>query len=520
MLRGEALFRSGDHGTGLRSMRRALGLSGAPPAFRRILAARVLTASTETSDLSRAYRLAEEAFRLAPELPAAGIRFGELLSSRGDFAASATVLEGTLLSPELTPDLRVPVRFTAAVQRFLAGDARRARTLLEGLPADARAAQPSRLLDGCIALQDRRLDDADAAFAEALRLDPTSAAAASGLVEVALARGRADEARRRVDAFAGGEARRSWLLARVARVFLRAGYTDDARALARRAVEVSRSDASIVLDTAAVLARSGDAAEAVTSLLERAKTSSPAEAESLRLLAGRIAARLPGRAAEAAALARELQDSPAASAAGRREALLLEAEALLCAGDLAGAIAKARPLLPAAADEVPSTSYERTFHARLTHTLGTALSSTEGGGPEATRLLTRAVELDPENEGAMNNLAWLLSQSSSTAQRGLELARRATVVDPSNATFWDTRAACAAAASEDDEAEKSWRKALALNASSGAPDRAFAAQANLALGRFLVSRGRRTEAREPLEASLRDAPSGPSADEARRLLDK
>lgn len=518
MLRGESLFRLGDRGISLRTMRRALGLAGAPSSFRPIVASRLLTASKETTDAARAFRLAEEAYRLAPENPAVGVRYGELLSARGDFAGSARVLEGTLVSNRLTDDQGVSIRFSAALQRFLAGDARRARSLLEGLPKDARASAPSRLLAGCVALQDKRLDDADAAFAEALQLDPSSGAAASGLAEVALARGRADEARRRVDAFVQGGAGRGAFCARVARIFLREGFADDARSLARRAVADARSDSGVVRDSATILARAGDAPEAVAALMTRATTAPAGESEMLQLLAGRLAARIPGRAAEALELSRKLRDSPTASAAGRREAALLEAEALLCSGDVAGATAAARALVDAAAEGTPPNSYERTFQARLAHTLGTALSSAEDGEAEATRLLTRAVELDPDNDVTQNNLAYLLSRSSASAVRGFELACRATAADPGNAYYWDTRAVCAAAASQDDEAESSWRKAIALNAASPAPDRVFAAQAALGLGKLLKTRGRDSEARDPLESVLRDAPSTPAAAEAKRLL--
>jgi len=335
---------------------------------------------------------------------------------------------------------------------------------------------------------------------------------------VALARGRADEARRRVDAFALGGAGRGRFLARVAQIFLREGFADDARSLARRAIADAQSDAGVVRDAATVLAKSGDAPEAVAALMTRAAAVPPGEAEMLRLLAGRLAARIPGRAAEALELSRQLRDSPTGSAAGRREAALLEAEALLCAGDVAGATNAARTLVDAAAEGTPPNSYERTFQARLAHTLGTALSSADGGEAEATRLLTRAVELDPDNDVTQNNLAFLLSRSSASAGRGLELARRATTAEPGNAYYWDTRAACAAAASEDDEAERSWRKALALNDASTAPDRGFAAQAWLGLGRLLKTRGRDSEAREPLEHVLRDAPGTAAATEAKRLL--
>jgi predicted Zn-dependent protease len=518
LLRGEALFRSGDRGVSVRCMRRALALPGTPPSFRPIVAMRVLAASRDTSDPARAFRLAEEAFRLAPEIPAVGVRYGEMLSARTDFAGAARVLESTLVSNDLTSDQRVSIRFTAAMQRYLAGDARRAQSLLEGLPRDALASAPSRLLAGCVALRDRRLDDADAAFAEALRLDPASAAAASGRVEVALARGCADEARRRVEAFAPDGIARSWFLARVARAFLREGFADDARALARRAAETSHGDPAVLADTAAVLARTGDAAAAADELLARAQDAQPADAERLRLLAGRLVARIPGRAAEARDLARRLRDSETASAAGRREASLLEAEALLCAGDAAGAAKAARALVDASAETTPSTAREREFEARLAHTLGTALSSAADGEAEATRLLSRAVELDPDDEVSQNNLAYLLSRSPATATRGLEFARRATAADPANANYWDTRAACAAAASEDEDAETSWRKALALNAAASAPDRSFAAQVSLGLGRLLTSRGRAADARAPLESVLRDAPSTPAAEEAKRLL--
>jgi Tfp pilus assembly protein PilF len=133
-------------------------------------------------------------------------------------------------------------------------------------------------------------------------------------------------------------------------------------------------------------------------------------------------------------------------------------------------------------------------------------------------MLTRALEFDPENDTTQNNLAMLLSKSASSAARGLELAKRATAADPGNAGYWDTRAACAAAAGAGAEAEESWTKALQLIDRATAVDRGLRAQIALGFGRYLATHGRADEARAHLATVQRDAPSTPEAEEARRLL--
>lgn len=521
MLRGEALFRAGERAGSLRSMRRALGLPGAPASFRRIAASRVLAASIESADAARRLRLAEEAFRLAPDLPATAVHVGALLSARGEFGRAADALERTLREADLPSDARTSIVFTAALQRFLDSDPRRAGALLGSLPPDARAASPSRLLAGYVALLDGRAADADAAFAAALEADPSSAPAAAARIAASLALRDDDEARRRVEAgartFGGG-----WFLLHAARLFLREGHREDAASYARRAVEAAPSDAATLAGAAAVLARSGRGDDAVARLLARAADPSTdrAAALDLKLLAGRLMARVPGRAREALALARSIADDASAPAAARREATLLEAEALLCANDVVAAAAAARPLLATLPDGPPTSPAERTFAKRLWHALGTALSSVDGRLAEATQLLGKAYELEPDDEVTANNLAWLLSRSADTAERGLQLARRATDADPANASYWDTRAACAAASGAADEAETSWRRAISLIDASPSPDLAMRAECALGVARILLATSRASDAVVFLDRVVRDAPGSPAALEAARLRGK
>jgi tetratricopeptide (TPR) repeat protein len=519
MLRGEALFRTGDRGESLRSMRRALTIPGAPASFRRIVASRLLIASESSADGARRLRLAEEAFRTTPDLPAAAVRFAELLSARGEFGRAADVLEKTLRDAGVPGDLRASIVFTAALQRFLNSEPDRARALIGRLPAGARESSPSRLLTGYVALHDGRADEADAAFASVPASDPQAAAAAVARVDAALASRRPDEARRRVDAYAGPAARLGWFLARVARLYLRDGLVDDAAACARRAADSAPDDRVVLVDAAAVLAKSGHADDAVARLTAYARDArtDAASATAARLFAGRLTARIPGRASEALAIARAVADDASASPSARREAVLLEAEARLCADDVRGAAETARPLLADVKPSGPETAEEREFAARVWHVLGTALSSIDGGAPEAAQFLGKALEADPDDEVTANNLAWLLSRSSDTAARGLELARRATAADPTRAAYWDTRAACAVAAGASDDAETSWRKAIALIDASPAPDLALRAQCGLGVARILLASSRQADAIVLLDRVARDAPGSPTAAEAARL---
>jgi tetratricopeptide (TPR) repeat protein len=522
LLHGEALFRAGDRGESLASMRRAIALPGAPASFRKIAASRVLVASAEAGkDESRSLRLAEEAFRLAPELPVAGVRVAELLSARGEHGRAADAIEVTLAAAVLTPKQRTALRFSAARCRYMNGEARRARSLYEGLPAGIRDTGAPRLLAGYVALQDRRLDEADAAFADVLREEPASAAAAAGRVDVALARGDFDGARRLADEGVSAEAGRGWFLARVALLFLEAGKSDDAARFAARAADTARDDLRVVGDAAAVLARTGRVPDAIARLFALAdRADAPDTAAKARLLAGRFMTRVDGRAADARALAQRLQTSGGSSPEIVREARLLEAEALLCGGDTAGAVQIARSLEGDPSTRGPAPWDDRTFEKRLCHTLGTALSGSEADFAEATRLLTRAYELDPSDEVTANNLAWLLSRTPATAARGHELARQATEADPRNADFWDTRGACALAVGDYADAETSWAKVREELHPSSPMAAVRRAEAGLGRARALIGLERRDDASAALRQVLVDAPYSPQAAEARRMLAK
>jgi tetratricopeptide (TPR) repeat protein len=522
LLLGEAQFRTGDRGESLASMRRALALPGAPASFRRIVAARVLAASIEAAgDKPRCLRLAEEAFRLSPELPQAGVHLAELHAQRGDHGRAADVVEGTLASATLTPDQRTALRFSAARCRYMNGEARRARALYEGLPAGVRESGAPRLLAGYVALQDKRLDEADAAFADVLREEPGSGAAAAGRIGVALARDDVDGARRRAEQGIASEGSRGWLLARSALLFLEAGKADDAARLAARAADVAPDDLRVTGDAAAVLAKTGRAADAIDRLSALAERAGASETGTkARLLAGRLMTRVPGREADARSLAKRIQSDGGAAPAVLREARLLEAEAMLCSGDVAGALSVARPLGDALTARDGAPSADRTFEKRLCHTLGTALSSSDGDLAEATRLLSRAYEIDPSDEVTANNLAWLLARTPATAARAHELARQATEADPRNAEFWDTRGACALAVGDYADAEASWTRARAAIDGASPMAALRRAEANLGRARALIGLDRREDAGAALRQVLADAPDSAPAAEARRLLSR
>jgi len=518
LLAGDAMFRGGERDAGLASLRRAAAIPGAPPSFGRIVASRLLMTSLETADPADALRLAEEARRLSPATTDAGVRCAQLLAARGDHAAAAEALEKTVVDGEMPDDRRRAVRFSAALERFFAGETPRARALLDSLPAQARDSREARLLGGYVSLEEKRFDEADVAFAAALSSDGKGAPAAAGRVAVALARGRADEAQAHVATARKAHPDDAAFLARAAALFLRAGRREEASRLAAAAGDLAGKDCVPVMDAATTLARCGAADDAVARLLTFAATAAPDDATAARLRAGRILARIPGRADDAADLARRIGDDAAASAATRREASLLEAEALLDAGDLKESAAIARRLLAALPAGDPATREEREFQARLQHALGTALSASEATTSEAIRRLAAARALDGSNEVTANNLAWLFSRSRDTAAQGVALAREATAADPSNAGYWDTLGACAAAAGASDEAETAWRKAIELFDASRSPARADRAGAALGLGKLLTRAKRAGEAEPLLESVVRDVPGTPAAAEAKRLL--
>lgn len=90
----------------------------------------------------------------------------------------------------------------------------------------------------------------------------------------------------------------------------------------------------------------------------------------------------------------------------------------------------------------------------------------------AIRHYEAAVRLGEGSGAAANNLAWIYAQQGIRLDRALELARRATELDPKNPSIWDTLGAVHLRRRDYTAATEALTSARALSESSGQPDSA------------------------------------------------
>ncbi len=129
---------------------------------------------------------------------------------------------------------------------------------------------------------------------------------------------------------------------------------------------------------------------------------------------------------------------------------------------------------------------------------------------EASDHYQAVIAKQPANVAALNNLAWALAQLKDPAALGY--AEKAVALAPRAAPVIDTLGTVLSAAGQHAKAIETLRQAVAL-----AP---LSRQFRLHLAQALAAGGDKAAARQELDAVLKDAPSGPLADEARALAAK
>lgn len=86
-----------------------------------------------------------------------------------------------------------------------------------------------------------------------------------------------------------------------------------------------------------------------------------------------------------------------------------------------------------------------------------------GDMPDAEAAARRALELDPQSAGAMNNLAYFLLLQDKELDQARELASKAVQADPRHATYHDTLGRIQARAGEHEQAAASFQRAVELD---------------------------------------------------------
>ena len=82
--------------------------------------------------------------------------------------------------------------------------------------------------------------------------------------------------------------------------------------------------------------------------------------------------------------------------------------------------------------------------------------------PKSISLFERAIELAPNNAGAMNNAAFIIAQSGGNPQRAVDLARKCVEISPSTDDFLDTLGFALLRAGKPSEAMDSLQKAILI----------------------------------------------------------
>lgn len=527
-LLGIALCRTGDLQGGLAALRRAVAAPVSLPAIKLRSARWILEGSQRSTDLAAAEQLAREALRLSPTLTPAVERLAGLLHARGEYRAAAELAEERLTDPRLDPRDRVSLRYVAACARLSGGSGERALHHLERLGAGTEddplviAMRGFALLSGAGSDVPARvdLDRAWTEFQTALSKDPAHFAAGLGIVEVLALRGEAQAAldfvheRRRVHPESP-----ELELAAASRL-LRRSERKLALTLTREYAERHPDDLYAATRLAHLLAATGDPAEAVAVVADRARRA-PASSRFRALLALAAAqCNLAGMPQDALTTLEEVTASAGATQEVVLSAEVGRAEALVLLGQIREAAERIDAVTSGWDEGAPRTASERQLEPRIRFAAG-SLALARGQYEQAALQFARSVELVPDDHSGLNNLAWALAHTQGGAERAFEVACRVTQeLAPEVASYWDTRAYAACQLRRETEALQAWEKALELYAASPRPAPRERAATALRYADYLQELGRILESRRVLSEIPGYAPDSPESVQARNRLDR
>ncbi len=506
---GQLRWRAGELPRALDSLRRAAALPGAPPGISQILARCLVSAAGEPDAVAEP--LLWEALVHDPADAAATVRLVNLLVARGAWAEAAQLASRL---PEIRADLpdalATQLRRTALACGLRAVGLAAEADAVDELPVGA-AGSAGGVVDALLAAARGRPEDAVREFEKLLASDAATPLLAAALIECLVRAGRAPEACERLHALEAAGRLPPGAAVALARSLARAGRGDLADAELARVLAARPADVDALRVVVARALRDGVAARALAALDTALPHAAGEDAARLRLLRADVL-RATGRVQEALQAARAETSGADAVAL---EARVAEAEAAAELGDLPAA---RRAVAAASSGLAAAPGSPSALHGRLRFVEG-SLALREGRFREAEDAFEKALALVPDDHAAANNLAYLMSARPGLARRALELARGATAAAPGNASYWDTRGACAAQAGERAEAEHAWRTALDIwSRDSAAPGPAVAA-AEVGLAEVLAAGGRWAEAEELARAALRHEADADVARRARELLE-
>ena len=271
----------------------------------------------------------------------------------------------------------------------------------------------------------------------------------------------------------------------LADIYLRTGQPARAEQEFREAIKVRPNDASAQFGLGVALAASGRPADAVAAF-ERSAQLAPKDPEPLRMLA-RVEAERKRFPQALAALDRAIKRAPASAALQ------------MASGDTKGAIASAQAVARAHPDDAG-------VHGNLGHLLVAA-----GDKPGARKAYARSIQLSQNDAQILNNAAWLEVDEKGDLDKAAAWAKRATELQPRQASYHDTWGWVQRARGDLAGAEASLIQAAAI-----AP--AGAATIHYHLGIVRSERGETAKAGQSFERALKDGLVAPYADDARQRL--
>lgn len=507
---GEAAYRCGRIDVGLSSLRRSAYLPGAAPGFRRWAARRFTESAARDAPPREARDRLALALQLDPTCLEASLRLARLLAESGDVRGAADLLERAVRQPDVADETAAALRLDAALLNAIAGEDARATALLAAVERTGKAPPRAALVEAWVCLAAQRLDDAEAAFERAAASSGGDPGFALGRAALALARGAPAQGRAAVDAWRRTHPSDDLVPVGFALRLSEQGEHDAAADLLRDVLASRPSSRGASTALARVLVAAGRTDDAVEAARAWVVAAAGGDRVWARCLLVECLSQTAGTAARGIEASRDL-----AAEAGDVPGLVVrlaaaESHALLLLGRHEEAFRRATEAL---SGEVP-----RDVEFTLRHVEGMAAAA-RGDLARAREALTRALERRPGDPVALNNAAWVLSQSTATASQALELARTATRLRPSQPAFWDTRAVAAAAAGRDDEAATSWTEALRLAGADPSRDPDARARIAIRFARHLAGRDGGVRSREVAASVARfdPPPARNLVEEAHRL---
>lgn len=354
--------------------------------------------------------------------------------------------------------------------------------LMLGSPAaaleGAARADSDSLGRGRAALRARNFDQAEKAFSEAYRQNPSSVEAMLGMAAVSHAQGKAKLARDWMSSAVAMAPGQPAVLQAQARLLVEQGLPAAAEESYRAAIANRPDDAQLKLDLATLYAESLKKPGQAVSLLREVVRLKPEMVEAQLQLG--MALSMDGRIEEAGrvlddALRREpnnprvlharalahLKQGQAGKALELLDKALAQrkdyAAAVVARGDALQALGRSEQALDAYQRAIAMAPGSSLPHALMAQTLAHLKRPAE-----AEKAYREALRIDPDNIRIANNLAVLLANQKTSLDEALSLAKRAADKEPGRSTFFDTLGLVLQARGDTAGARQAFERAVAL----------------------------------------------------------